>query len=604
MESNSERLSSFREGFPATFGGFFKDQSGRTKRLASLVMNSPPDIRPNTRILAVCGISDEFNDAASPSKDGWFYSDFFAFHTLLHGQGASQTWCCSDQPSTLLNKYGQYLHGNPYTQRRVVLNEQLLETELNDVHVFPSSSLLSSFLDILHHESALASRLKQPIILFLFGHGDELTKSVTIGGADFSSDESGMLASDSESDLSISTVASVVGDSVDLTVISTACFSGGWAVTSILDATVPAAAGENEPSDSWAKSSSLSRAYGSIYTSTLIKALTKETSDEHQYSSQPTSPATATPLTYSDAPSTSEGRSKTFAEFAYAVHRLLLTSVDKFGYQHNISFSAQNDDWENHWRKRTGFPLVNLQSKWESLDAVPPRPSASLNRDPLADNEEEVDSTTLADIRGQYGSASSYLRGLRRLARKYLQSSPGRDSLAPNTLLHQQCIELLAGRKEFSTVELSTVEAALQYRMGISFLANQLVVGSMLPLPQGKFCEEWDEVSKFSYEPKERNDLFHRLLFLFPTPIRDQGVKGWVKPYWYIVAALIEAGLSPHQMKHKIQQLFEAVQDIQQTQEDTLRRHPDIQSKRRRLLKSCGMSPSKRGERSNSPHRT
>ncbi|EGD96228.1 hypothetical protein TESG_03681 [Trichophyton tonsurans CBS 112818] len=142
----------------------------------------------------------------------------------------------------------------------------------------------------------------------------------------------------------------------------------------------------------------------------------------------------------------------------------------------------------------------------------------------------------------------------------------------------------------------------------MSFLANQLVVGFSLPLPHGLFCDEWDENNKFSYGQKERNSLFHRLFSLFPSANPNQGAKGWTKPYWYIVAALIEADLSPSQVDRKIQQLFEAVKAIQQTQEDSLRRHPQVQSKRRRLLKSCGgflrhLSPSKRGERSISPQR-
>ncbi|KAF3483579.1 uncharacterized protein GIQ15_02903 [Arthroderma uncinatum] len=585
MESNTERLETFHEGYPDTFGGFFKNQSGRTKKMASFIVNSPPDISPNARVVAVCGISDEYCDSASPSADGWFYSDFFAFHTLLYGQGAAQTWCCADQPGFLLSKYGQYLHGNPFTERRVVLNEHLLQTELNDVQVFPSSSLLSSFLDVLRGEAALAVQLKQPLILLLFGHGDNITKSVKIGGTDFSSDESDIFDTvGTDDELSISTVANIVGEEADVTVISTACFSGGWAVTSILNATVLAAAGQSEESESWAKSSSLSRACGSIYASTLIKSLLKETNDELQ----PSTPSSSERPDVSSSPT--KGRSKTFSEFARTLHRLLLTSVDRFGYTHNISFSAQNDDWESHWRKRTGFPLVDFKSKWESLDVVPPRPSTPLNRDPLAEDSTRMDNTTRESTRGQYGSSSSsYLRGLRRLAKRYLQSFPDADSLAPNSMLHQECVDLLAGKREFKSTHLEIIEATLQFRMSLGFLANQLVVGCSLPLPQVKFCEEWDPENKFSYEREERDRVFERLLGLFPSPLREQGVTGWVKPYWYIVAALMEAGLSPPQLDAKIRQLFEAVHDIKETKADLVRRNPDVQSKRRRLLKSCGV---------------
>ena len=58
--------------------------------MASFVSHSLPDIQENTPIVAVCGPTDDM-DFASPEKDGWFFSDYFAFHTLLRGMGSSQT---------------------------------------------------------------------------------------------------------------------------------------------------------------------------------------------------------------------------------------------------------------------------------------------------------------------------------------------------------------------------------------------------------------------------------------------------------------------------------------------------------------------------------
>ena len=71
---------------PAEFGGYGKEPGGpstayclRDREFASLC---PPDIQPNTRILAVSGINDFENDSA-PSENGWFHSDFYLFHYLL-----------------------------------------------------------------------------------------------------------------------------------------------------------------------------------------------------------------------------------------------------------------------------------------------------------------------------------------------------------------------------------------------------------------------------------------------------------------------------------------------------------------------------------------
>src|SRR6266536_3626610 len=122
---NQDLLAKFRPGFPATFGGQFKDLRMRAKEMGGFVSHTVPEVRNDTRIIAVCGVTD-IDDQAAPAEDGWFFSDFFAFHTLFYGHGSSQVWCSSEQPSDLLQKYGQYLHGNPYSDRRVVLNERLV----------------------------------------------------------------------------------------------------------------------------------------------------------------------------------------------------------------------------------------------------------------------------------------------------------------------------------------------------------------------------------------------------------------------------------------------------------------------------------------------
>ncbi|KAJ9359481.1 hypothetical protein DTO027B9_1995 [Paecilomyces variotii] len=50
------------------------------KRLLFLT-DCPPDVGPRIRLIAVCGITDDY-DHASPTKDGWFFSDFYLLHYL------------------------------------------------------------------------------------------------------------------------------------------------------------------------------------------------------------------------------------------------------------------------------------------------------------------------------------------------------------------------------------------------------------------------------------------------------------------------------------------------------------------------------------------
>lgn len=122
---------------PATFGGRGRNVQAQHGGLANLTFASrcPPDLQPNTRIIALCGITDytgptddpssaEEEDApqpskkktllsrissqkwqdrkktgkatkssntklglASPKEDGWFISDFYLFRHLFRGLG-------------------------------------------------------------------------------------------------------------------------------------------------------------------------------------------------------------------------------------------------------------------------------------------------------------------------------------------------------------------------------------------------------------------------------------------------------------------------------------------------------------------------------------
>ena len=133
---------------------------------SSLVTHTVPDIREDSIILGVCGISDI--DNADPEVDGWFFSDFFAFNYLLRGLGATQVWLTAIDPLDLVQRYQEYLHGNPFLDRKVVLNRDLLERdEIGDITVTTSSELLNVFLHTLRGKCDQARAKGQPVIFCL-----------------------------------------------------------------------------------------------------------------------------------------------------------------------------------------------------------------------------------------------------------------------------------------------------------------------------------------------------------------------------------------------------------------------------------------------------
>jgi hypothetical protein len=107
------------------------------------------------------------------------------------------------------------------------------------------------------HECDFARLTNRPILVFLFGHGHEATRGVHLGDAK----------------VTIPDFLEAIGEDVSVTVISTACFSGGWAVHPLLNITASTAAGPDELSESWPASGSVGRNCGSIYATALIQSL-------------------------------------------------------------------------------------------------------------------------------------------------------------------------------------------------------------------------------------------------------------------------------------------------------------------------------------------
>jgi hypothetical protein len=99
------------------------------------------------------------SETANPKDDGWFISDFYAFNYLFRGLGMEQTWLTAVEPTKLVNKYGPYLHGNPYEERKICLSQELLDSdELSPVTVVSPAKMIDQFLAEAKRVSELAKR--------------------------------------------------------------------------------------------------------------------------------------------------------------------------------------------------------------------------------------------------------------------------------------------------------------------------------------------------------------------------------------------------------------------------------------------------------------
>ncbi|EGC46834.1 conserved hypothetical protein [Histoplasma capsulatum var. duboisii H88] len=274
---------------------------------------------------------------------------------------SNQLWFTCVEPRALLTKYGEYVHGSRSGDRRVVLDAKTLEQieSSQTIRVIPAKDLLERFLATLRSETQIAVRENQQVLVFIFGHGEAESFGVSIGGEG---------PSDRALQLTKKKLHEAIYPGVDLTLVMTSCFSGGWLVKPYTDSFLSVvkrlnvsdmtAAGDEQESRAWASSASCGRAGGSIYAAAVLNALVQP-AEIHR-----------------EGVDESEAMScLTYINLCCAVHQAYKESDPFYGI-HGVSFAARDDMWESEWRTRSGFPLLDYQKKWEELRQVSPGQSA------------------------------------------------------------------------------------------------------------------------------------------------------------------------------------------------------------------------------------
>lgn len=126
------------------------------------------------------------------------------------------------------------------------------------------------------------------------------------------------------------------------------CFSGGWLVEprvknrKHLNVTGTAALGPNKEMQSWSLSKGAGRACGNSIAMAILNQVIQVEEDE-ELDQDPRAHTT-------------------YIELAVLIYDKA-TSMDTFFVDQNVDFSAQDDDWEVHWRRRTGTPLTKLKDR-------------------------------------------------------------------------------------------------------------------------------------------------------------------------------------------------------------------------------------------------
>ncbi|KAL8710684.1 MAG: hypothetical protein Q9220_004702 [cf. Caloplaca sp. 1 TL-2023] len=456
----------------------------------------PPDVHPNTHIIAVLGTNDQ-TGAASPGGDGWMVSDFYLWKSVLEGMGKSQQWLTCEPPDRLIEKYGivnrfqtktdngtttqvqtawadGYLLGDPFEERRVVLDKSMIPYAHEQLTVTSrGTALRTEFLRRLEVVLEHAVQNNDHVLVLAFCHGE--IEDTDPGGLAIGIDlaSANIKASDYLS-------PALFQESMDrfpearVSLFMTSSFSGHWVVTpsfQLKRPTIMAAARPSEESHAWAQSASQRHA-GGVYSSAFLTELLKEAEEE------PLSEVLA-----EAQPQEIRVYEQYRRDVVSEANRLCTPAKFELGMGSLPLFTTEGDGEKAY--HRTGFALHNYKANFDRLKRVPPsdaHPYRDFKRDAQPGDQDvldwenrhpEVTDMTFPERTGWYGStrrgmASSTIY----FAKKYTSSFPGLKEQPSNTTLHSNIMLLFAGGVT-DPDHLERIRSQIMYRNWMMDRANK-----------------------------------------------------------------------------------------------------------------------------------
>ena len=501
---------------------------------------------------------------AHPGDDGWFFSDFFLFHYLFRGLGANQLWLTSENPASLIGKYGQYQHGIE-SDRRVVLNEEILRdaVKYNNFRILKREELLQDFLHIFRSECKLARELNQSVLLLVFSHGQP-DHGIVLGNPEGKPVQR----------LMPSHVEIIVRETkAQVTLMTTSCFSGGWVYRPQLNSTILTAAAPKRESFSIPETIG-GRSHGSLWASAVLDALmTQEAKNAQQATAA--HPERTKPVKL---------ESTSYASLAQNIYATLSTQAYNIPEGHQIRFAAQEDNWASQWNTRTGIPLGAYAAKWQALPKV-------------SKNARSVQNSMLCKTGGRV-TAQKFLE-VRTECQAWLDAIPGPLNAASNVSASSRVKRFLRG-EEMTAAEIMMLHKWMLYRLDLMSLATsyKTMVGLEYRDCNGFDCQAWGEQACL-----QRRELMNRYLDrvldarIFPRPTSLQG-RADQKPEHYLACAFVDAGWTKLQVQAALKHMSARSRQLVDGITQTLRGNNKIRQEVERTYRTIGdmtkTSPRKR----------
>lgn len=441
----------------------------------------------------------------------------------------------------------------------MVLSQRLLaDSKITPVTVVKPKDMVNRFLEEVRHRSEEAVKDDCPLLLMVFCHGLPNYKFL-------------LSANDNRKGLTAVCLKEAIAHRCRVTLLSTACHSGGWVATSTrdlahdpLNATMMAAANQYTESNAWhITHSPRRRTCGSIFTSSVIDALTSATDPLAPGDLQPDSPTEDQVLTYNS--------------FCQSIVDHCRDGVHRLWDQQYFTFSAQDDQWDWTWDGRTGILLHYFRDRWNQLENV--SYSGDLETKTASDPHPSNTEVSPAWLSSQTGGVTRQTRlrhsmtdsminnRVTMMAQLFLETCPGDWTrgwgVGLRTML-AQAVERRIEDRDRAHPEID-ISAFINYRWELAEMADLLVREYKLPVPNRESCIMWHDAEWTAAECSEiigYKMRFGRVWDHFiarnftPDPTQTQGPP-FIRFTRYMTASVALAQLSDEETDRLVGKLIE-----------------------------------------------
>ncbi|KFY90863.1 hypothetical protein V498_05792 [Pseudogymnoascus sp. VKM F-4517 (FW-2822)] len=387
-----------------------------------------PDVKPNTKIVGICGISDwnKENDPklpgnAAPNREGWHFADFYLFHHMLKEVASDQVWLTCVSPESAVEKYGRYVYGD-YTpkkieDRRVVLDKTML-VELNNVQTVSPEDLLDSVIETINKTCIEAAAEGRPVLILIFSRGPAPAYSIVMGG---DGEEDSKFLTKESFQQAIGSQAPEAG----LCLLATEYYTGAWAINPDVKVAPFASQGKYFESLAWPISGTIhKRPCGQHYSHRIADTILRLNLEGFV------------------AKITDGNRGADYEEYDRKLYDVVENILEKEESKDKSLFSG-DDEWETEYSERIGIHISEFYRRWCLLkDATP--------------GYDEL----LAAVKSE--------------GNVYLDSYPGSYSMAMHEQLHSKLRGIIKGTAApRSFIELEILRRQIDYRLNVMKTATK-----------------------------------------------------------------------------------------------------------------------------------